>query len=170
MAKEIVTRVWCDNAANHEEDDQAPAQTFTVAFGNHKPKELDLCDVCSKQIVTPLLEMLEEHGQPVGASIPMAGKKRGPYKKKQAPEDALFEGAEGQQSMTCPTCQGSYTSRDSLREHMRKRHHQKIDGSPMGGDYECPDCDMTFAKPQGLGVHRRHMHGYVAADKVLGEA
>jgi hypothetical protein len=31
---------------------------------------------------------------------------------------------------------------------------------PEDGEYDCPDCDRTFSRNQGLGAHRAHKHGY----------
>ncbi len=31
---------------------------------------------------------------------------------------------------------------------------------PADPVYPCPDCDRTFASPQGLGAHRSRSHGY----------
>lgn len=32
------------------------------------------------------------------------------------------------------------------------------------GEYRCPDCEHSAATPQGVGMHRRHEHGYVKPD------
>lgn len=38
------------------------------------------------------------------------------------------------------------------------------------GWYRCPDCEYTSATNQGVGVHRRHVHGYVNPKGAKGRA
>ena len=37
--------------------------------------------------------------------------------------------------------------------------------SHASGDLTCPECGRTFARPQGLGAHRRQAHGVVGTSK-----
>jgi hypothetical protein len=37
--------------------------------------------------------------------------------------------------------------------------------SAVSGELTCPECGRTFARPQGLGAHRRQAHGVVGTSK-----
>lgn len=139
MAKQIVA--WCD--AHLSRDEQVPGEPVRVTLNSGLPLEVDLCEPCAKELVEPLSQFLEAHGQPV---------KTNP--------------AEG--GVTCAACGKSYKQPASLRRHMREVHEDPAllpapDGRSVvvPDGYPCPDCDRTFDRPQALGRHRSHQHGYV---------
>lgn len=139
MAKQIVA--WCD--VHLAQDEQVPASPVQVAIDQGLPVEVDLCDPCRKELVDPLAELLTEHGQPV---------KKGA----QAPSG----------ESVCGECGKSYRQPASLRRHMREVHEAPPvpDGrsNVVPDGYPCPDCERTFDRPQALGRHRAHQHGYKA--------
>ncbi|HEY1369211.1 MAG TPA: C2H2-type zinc finger protein [Gaiellaceae bacterium] len=50
----------------------------------------------------------------------------------------------------------------------RARRGSKTSSSPSGqssgtGEFKCPECGRTFARPAALGAHRRRAHGVAGA-------
>lgn len=80
-----------------------------------------------------------------------------------------------------PECRENrpYATRDSLRKHYQRTHDKLPPPIKMVENrvYACPECSKKFDRPQGLGIHRRRMHGVegsspatVAARKQRAEA
>lgn len=65
-----------------------------------------------------------------------------------------------------PGCENKkpYKTKDSLRKHYRHMHDSKPPiprsvRSAHAGVFRCPECGAEFGRPQGLGIHRRSVHG-----------
>lgn len=154
MAKTIVT--WCD-AHLTSTGEEVPAESMRFTLGLSLPVEVDLCEVCRKELVDPLAEFLAEHGQPVKG-------------------DAEHEGA-----VFCPQCGKSYRQPASLRRHLIQAHGgapepTKAEPVPdrrsvvIPDGYPCPECDRKFDRPQALGRHRTHAHNYVSPEREAKQA
>lgn len=159
MAKEIVA--WCDR--HLASDEQVPATTVQVTLDNGMPIEIDLCDPCHKELVEPLRLLLDEHGQPVRSQDRSSSASHCPM----------------------PGCDKSFAGPRQLQKHVERIHDTVLPDevfgnavpSPASTDekgetiYPCPepDCDRTFKRPQAVGAHRSHVHGYVAASNTSGK-
>lgn len=135
-------------------DEQVAGHSFQIAVNGAKPVEVDLCEQHEKEFLSPLLELLDDSGQPVEqrATTSVSGRKQ------------------------CSMCEKVLT-REGLRKHLMTQHGierraagdvvREIFGTPSNvkvGERPCPDCGQKFDTPQGLGVHRRTKHGYVRGD------
>lgn len=135
MAKEIIS--WCD--VDMLDDVKVPGRTVRVQIGLAQPVEVDLCEQHEKQLVEPLRELIEQHGQPTAAV----------------------------DDLTCPMCSKRYTKKESLAKHIRAKHTEAAVEEPVATHVQrkqCPDCDASFDTPQGLGAHRSRAHGYRKGD------
>lgn len=145
MARELIVKTWCDNTERHGSGVNIEAQTYVVAIDGGKPRQLDLCDVCTKELLVPLRELLDAHGQPLDA------------------EPIAPASSSEKTGKLCPDCGKSYGTNKGLREH-RKNVHDWTD--PRPADHKCPHkgCDAAFVAPQGLSAHRMQAHGWRKAD------
>lgn len=158
MAREVIVRTWCDPClANdvQEEGTELPPLTLPGLTGN-KRRVLALCDVHRKEVYQPLLELLEEHGQMVDDEGNPSGP-RGPYKTRGASQGNSTQG-----SLTCPAegCDHTSPNRSALSSHVRNMHDTTL--SVLQGldtPFECPECGLKSARPQGIAAHRRKVHG-----------
>lgn len=130
MSKQLVTYVWCDN---HPDDEQVPATTVRITLGNQVPRELDLCDVCRKELIDPLQTLLAEQGQPVEPT-----------------------GPDGRLACTVTGCTKTYGSERALRRHLES--HDAAEGASVEL-LPCPECGKQCSSPAGLGSHRWRAHG-----------
>lgn len=150
MAKVIVA--WCDpHMAN---DEQVPGTSFVFSINEGKPIEIDLCEQHEKEFISPLMELLEDSGQPVvleQKSVGPGGPKR-----------------------PCGQC-GKELTREGMRKHYMTHHGmerpaagdavREIFGSVHGRPAvrRCPECGDEFDTPQGMGAHRRSVHNVAGA-------
>lgn len=137
MAKELITRIWCDKCALN--DVHSEARAFTVNLGA-KTHEVDLCETCEKELIEPLRALIEEQGQPVTKG---SGKSAG-------------TGSAKAKANVCAECGKAYATRKGLRNHMRDIHDIVLD--PPSGDYKCPICGKEARAIQGLAIHLRRAH------------
>lgn len=152
MAKEIVA--WCD--VHLAQDERVVAHTLGVAFRTDN-KGVDLCDTCTKALVEPLAEVIEELGQRFEAGPPPPKPKA--EKKPEKPGEPV----------TCPRCGIVAYGTSGLSSHLQTHHGMRgvrdLTEPFMPGEENfplpCPDCNRRFSKPQGLAQHRRQAHDYV---------
>lgn len=115
MAKEILTRVWCDLCLGEDEEREEATHTnnaVTLGLGGRaRPLTLDLCERHLKELLEPLAEALAAYGAPVG-DTPLASPRRGSYKRKDGPFRCLVEGCDAALLSTI----------DSFGKHLRKQH------------------------------------------------
>lgn len=91
MAKEMTINVWCDACAITEQ--REPGQTTPpIAVGNHKPRTLDLCDAHTKELVTPLLDLLVQDGVMVEGGPSVATLKPGGRKRRHSSDPSIPRG------------------------------------------------------------------------------
>jgi uncharacterized C2H2 Zn-finger protein len=168
MAKEIVA--WCDLHMLRDEAAREPGREVVVTLDGTE-RAIDLCDVCRKELIEPLAELLVEQGQPVSKRLTQES----------------IEVDDG--SFPCPVCAKPYKMRANWRKHLKREHDLLVsdleaDGAPSRAEadveqptadatldvdiepsaareYPCPDCDRVFTRGAALGAHRRS-HGYVS--------
>lgn len=146
-------------------DERNEARSIVIALDGMKPKEIDLCELHDKELITPLRELIGEVGQPAGTEQLM-----------------LPTGGSDLEKKDCPQCPpGRSLTREGLRGHMRKIHGMErtaaneVVRDTFGGttrtrkpfSEQCPECKAegvdiltsTYDTPQGLGAHRKSAHG-----------
>jgi hypothetical protein len=156
VAREVIVRTWCDPclAEDRQEDGVELAPLLLPELGGTKARVVALCEVHRKELYQPLLDLLEEHGQMVDEEGNPSGP-RGAYKKRAlASPEALSCPAEG--------CDHISPNRSALSSHVRNMHGTTL--SALNGEptpYECPECGLKSARPQGIAAHRRKVHGVI---------
>lgn len=150
MAREIVTRIWCDvclKKGDHVEAEETPP----VVVGTFKARTVALCEKDRKEFYDPFRDVLVELGQviPSGA-IDAPTPRKG------------IGGRPTLEDLTCkaPECGHQAPNKAALASHVRNMHDTTIaelEGLPL--NYECPECQRKFERPQGLAAHRRTTHG-----------
>lgn len=142
MAKQLITRIWCDNSAAHAEE-EAPEGESHVLKVDGMEAELDLCESCAKTLLDPLHELLRQAGQPLAPS---------PMKK---PQEAAQEPSV--KPWLCE-CGKRYKSRSSLHSHRRTAHDGVHLQRSADGLFHCEACERAFTTPQGYGRHKASIH------------
>lgn len=166
MARQIV--ILCDfHLVEH--DEHVPGVEKTVAFEGRGPLTAAFCDDCLKRMYEPLATFMRDNAQPaehVPAPAPRPGRKRR---------------AEG--TFICPFGDSSaFNKRHGIATHLRDNHGTSIvDYENQHGPieptddtsmlpHECPECGERLGSPQGLGAHRRSVHGTVSQKSSSDEA
>lgn len=142
MSQRIVTE--CDECADAGET--RTAQTVVVRALGHEV-EVDLCEMHTKPLAD-MVERLAMLGRPVGNHNGEA---------------------------KCPRCGRTFSTAQALGRHTKKRHGETVREARAAtvatvepepavvatvvGSEPCPECGQTFARPQGLAVHRFRKHG-----------
>lgn len=189
MAREVVTRIWCDvcfHEGEHTEAEELPP----VTIGNTKPRLLALCERHRKEFYDPFQQLLSELGQIIPGSVNTAPRSGG----QSAPARTPTNGG-----ISCPLdCGSILQNRDSLNGHTTRVHNKtlneilyemKIDtlydinGIEVPGPrpekepeikrVECPldDCDKVYEFPKyrrpghALSIHLTQKHGLTAAER-----
>lgn len=185
MAREIVTRIWCDVCLH--EGEQAEAEEMPpVAIGTMKPRLLALCERHTKELFLPLREVLVELGQIIPSTGLMA-----------AGGGGAGTTETGVWPCPVPDCEKHtlpYTHKQSLRNHCRDVHNSTMtelkakypanDEDPVSNQQvsrrneqvtvkqvDCPECGQPFQYPKyaqparALGVHRAKAHGVPGISK-----
>lgn len=158
MAEEIVRHRWCDVHMGRGE--REPGQARVITVDGRKPRKLDLCEVCDKELLGPLLELLEE--APIAREGATAG-------------GVLPDGDTNKRTrLDCPVCAeegGSHIvfARSSMRNHFEEQHDigliewetqngATVDGKPLKFECDFPGCGLKFTHAQGMGAHKRSVH------------
>lgn len=145
MAQQIITRLLCDYclADDIETTEDVVNEPVTVLGVEY---ETDVCK-SHREPIAALAALLDEHARRVGG-------RRRPNGSAAALPTAPSE------RMACPSCGRTYRGRGSLAGHVRTEHGAslaELEGLPL--PYSCDVCGRNFAKPQGLGAHKRfHAH------------
>lgn len=151
--KEWVTNLWCDACYDEHDGLKTKADVTTPPMsmnvkGKAEPKTLDLCAMHEKALVSPLLDLLAEHG----ARLELVRPERPP---------------QSRVTGTCPVCHVE-VHRSSLISHLWGRHREdKRPPEPA----KCPDCAFpgrgNVTSSQAMGTHRRKEHGRDSLAEVL---
>lgn len=154
MAREVLIQWWCDPCL--ADDVKTPGRELSPLqlpeLTGKRPRVITLCEQHEKELYTPLVELLEEHGQPVDEEGNPTGKGRTPS----SATPAYME------PITCPDCGHEAPNRSALSSHSRGQHGKTLGellGLPL--PHVCPECDYRSSRPQGLAAHRRQKHGVI---------
>ena len=128
---------WCDRHW-HEKQQREPAEGFRVADATGNLVELDLCQLCADELLTPLLQVVDAAARPVAPAQGQLTLDGGP--------------ATNGSPYRCPVCFGQTKTYASLTQHF-KNHHGRTVGSMYGNT--CPVCTVTSGV---LGTHARRTH------------
>lgn len=107
MAKEMTIHVWCDACAITEQKEPA-STTPPIAIGANKPRTLDLCDRHTKELVTPLLDLLVQDGSVVEGGPSVATLKPGRRSRAGIPKGGV-NGTPGPFDCKVPDCTGRHS-------------------------------------------------------------
>ena len=147
MSQRIV--IECDECAElGESRDAVTVEVRALGYD----VEVDLCDVHTKPLADVVAHLVDLGRKP---------------------------GQVGPVTTACPRCGRRFGSPQALGRHARDEHGESVNQMrnrkaartkppgdrvtvPPGERVECPDCGKGFA-PQGLGVHRRRVHGVAGA-------
>jgi predicted RNA-binding Zn-ribbon protein involved in translation (DUF1610 family) len=141
MAREIA--VLCD--ACMSEDQRSEGATY--ALGLDGPlRTIDLCEAHRKDLLDPLLALVESHGAPVEAPTTRGSK----------PAAA--------QSWPCPECGQTSPTRGALSKHAQVMHHQSLDELEGIATHYCPQCGLGYKRFQGYSMHMRASHSLTSAE------
>lgn len=169
MSKETIIRVLCDN---HEAGYEVFGREVVVAFGGgDRPRAIDLCEECEKELVSPLRDLLDELGQPVLGPLVV------PKKPKKKPKKSSNATKIGVYVCPVPGCNNPRTgkpnahgTRATLNSHVLSVHDiglgavealygiQTGDGDPALLPIRCPSCEQRFSTVQGLALHGQRSH------------
>lgn len=147
--KEVKILAWCDHCAS--DDRREPAtDSVTMTFGHGKPLTLDLCDRCQQMIITPLVELLDDYGQPEPAAVEKPSVVSHP------------KTSSVRLRSTCPVCSATRSAGGALIDHIWKDHLEQV---RPPAPHVCPDCGFVpppDSKRPGaaVGRHRANVHGY----------
>lgn len=164
MAQRIQT--VCDVHAERGED--VDAETWEVlarkAGTRTQVREVDLCEECSSALAA-VAAFAAENGRTVPQSRAKALSAVA-ARQSMPPSSTSSPSASGERPMaSCPVegC-GSVVQGNNLARHVRQLHGLTPEaaglGAPADAVHQCPDCDRTFTRAQGLGAHRYQAHGY----------
>lgn len=158
--EELVRNRWCDIHFVRGEREPAMPQPRVIRIDSRKPRKLDLCEVCDKDLLGALLEVLED------APIVREGGDE--------PSSSSGEGMNKRKRLDCPVCAAEGEShivfaRSSMRNHFDEQHDigliewesqqgSTIDGKPLPFECDFPGCGLRFSHATGLGAHKRHVH------------
>lgn len=190
MAREIVTRIWCDACLARDETYTEATETPPITIGAGKPRIMALCEVDMKDLFEPIRHALAEFGQIVPSAGTGVAAPRSTGSLPVAPPTA---------GIPCPLCGNVLKSRDSLNGHTSKRHGQTLNEvlvnnnittlldvngaevpAPRGADkvpevteVRCdqPGCGKVYAYPKyrrpghALSIHLSQAHQIMKADR-----
>jgi hypothetical protein len=156
VAREVIVRTWCDVCLDNDQETDATelAPLLLPEVGGTKPRVVALCEVHLKEVYQPLVDVLRDHGQIVDEEGNPSGP-RGKYGKAKPGDPG---------SWNCPAegCEHVSPNRAAISSHVRNMHNTTL--AVLLGQatpYECPECGLKSARPQGLAAHRRTVHGIV---------
>ena len=113
MAREIITRIWCDVCLEHEQHVEA-SETPPIIMGANKPRVLALCEPHEKEFLTPLRELLLSAGSLVDTGAPSVGRPPARRVVNEGPVYCLVRG--------CSGAGRPFKNEGSLGSHMRGVH------------------------------------------------
>jgi hypothetical protein len=168
MSKEIRTVIWCDGLVHIDEQVEA-AVTRRFAADTLKECEVDLCEVCDKDLVQPLLAFLAEQGQPVKGARPI---KNGLPAVPEPTPSGRAHRTPREVEIKCPIDDCDWEgSRTAGAAHTPKHHGGETlpilegrfgrrlpDGSRTRLPFPCPSCDASYDSKTGIATHQRVSH------------
>lgn len=158
MAQRIV--FLCDVHARNDEDVAGATWEVTLTGPDRRSTtwEVDLCEDDSKTL-RDLGIMLDAVGR-----VTQGRRTKAPTAARKAASEA-GQAHVAPEGHPCPVegCELVSRSANALATHVRSAHGTtlaELNGEPT--PYSCPECDRRFTHPQGLGAHRRSVHGVVS--------
>jgi hypothetical protein len=164
MAKELITRTWCDACSADGAQTEATVEQFVSLLLGGSPYIVDLCGKHFDELVAPLDELAMAAGRPVDLDKARPAKRK--YNKR---GDGNYDATRG--VFVCGVGCGTVTVlRGSMRKHIAKVHgmgltqYEGIYGEIVDtGDtslltISCTDCDERFSALSSLGIHRKKAH------------
>lgn len=180
MAREILTRIWCDaclQQGEHAEAEELPP----VVIGTMKPRLLALCEVHTKELFAPLRDMLVDLGQVIPATgvssttnndvgvfpcpVPDCEKHTVPFTHKQSLRNHCRDAHDS--TMTELRAKYPAPNSDPASSQQVARRNEQVTNKRV----DCPECGKAFKFPEyrqpsrALGVHRAKEHGVPGVSK-----
>lgn len=180
MAREIISKTWCDPCMAREERVEGVEHTITI--GNQKPRVLAVCPVHEKEFVTPVLEALAEYAAPADRVRTKPGKAEagsGTGQPWSPPSNAPLHDPDHPCKCAYPGCNGTSTTDNGLAQHVykfhnitKKQHDQLASGEttikklglqpyvappPLPDPLPCVGCVRTFTGPNRKGARAGHI-------------
>lgn len=160
--REVKVLAWCDFCPPSSRKPSAGPWTVAIREGESTSGPQRVLDVCEEHggQLRALAETLLVHGAPAG---------------QQQPESQARPSQPEGGGMECPVCGSRHAHRAALSAHLRKTHDTSISNFPNlavpGMDLRstpvrCPECGRMMGGTQGLGAHRRAMHGVMGRDAI----
>jgi hypothetical protein len=149
MAIQVIQRKTCDPHSDRGEEVEGET-TPPIAIGKSGPMEFEMCPVCRKEMLEPLIELLTAHGRPANSLQPARRKVRN--KSTPAP---------------CPYCDETMSSLGFLNRHIDLRHpgrdrveRPEADVDRSGRTFDCPEGDLPqpTTNPGAFSSHMRRRH------------
>lgn len=156
MAQRIVT--ICDAHTKRDAGD-APGSEWTVSITAPGAKAasyvVDLCEEDAEPL-RGLLAFLADVGR-------REGQQPRKIAAKSSPGRSSVSASADPNRWACPVdgCGKVPSSRTALQSHLRSYHDGMTLARAFGEPepHTCPECGSTFSHPQGLGAHRKSVHG-----------
>lgn len=182
MAREVLTRIWCDVCLADVEDGEEPThteaeETSPVTIGFLKPRVVALCEAHRKELFDPFDQLVRELGQPLHSGGPVIAAPTGSRPKAYPCPDP-----------ECEKHDDAYANASSLGGHAQRVHGMsltelrvKFGVEPPGGTRDteaaraaqvtqtetvtCGECGKVFEFPEyrvpnrARGVHLATVHG-----------
>lgn len=173
MAREIVTKIWCDPCSIRSGDGDPELSEATeeiVQIGTAKPRLIAVCEVHRKELIDPLREIIKD--------LPTLDSANGPMKPRSSGEV---------NTELCKECNTPLKNRSSLTSHVRQIHNLTVGeyrekhemteeerAASLAGKVEvkCDQEGCDWTKPatpsrqnQVLGVHKSRAHGIAGTTK-----
>jgi hypothetical protein len=154
MARELV--IWCTPCL-FERDTRAEGRAVIVSFDGKQARTVDVCEDCEKQYVTPLRELLAQHGdskQPVPRQHAAAAPR--PPTTASKPSATRYVGRNRVECLICGhSVQYNGESTHYSHNHQTSKGRWLIDHGQGEGILECPirGCDRArraHRQDQGL--------------------
>jgi hypothetical protein len=162
MAREIVA--WCD--VHMKVGERQPARTFTLDIGRG-PRELDLCEVHEKELISPLADALEDFGaKPIAPASAVRRAANGPKSVEALASASVRHGKRptNERAHPCPFCPLDYTTMTSVVTHCRNKHGFASDATTADiFGRICPLCAAGGYDVMSSHAQQTHELGSVAA-------
>ena len=149
MVSQIRIETWCDACRAEDPESAEPAESQEVQLGK-LARSLDLCERHQKQLLQPLLELMQTAGQTVRSpTAPKPPKPRQPSKR----PGAHSVGAAPAPCLWCPEV---FPTQGGLSSHLMTNHQLTSSIAGAYGD-RCPWCGKGTGSKSMTG-HLRNAH------------
>lgn len=166
--REHIIIVKCDRC-HQLHDLETKAESEETISVNGLARHLDLCETCRKEVVQPLIELMNTYGRRLDTMPAALKKTRGPNKKKltlaeqgtpqpvEVPQQLgiVVGGLNEDDTVTCPcgtVIRGSDPVGRTYPLHAKNAH--KLEGYTT-----CPTCQEEFEQTRTCSIHRVKEHG-----------